>query len=181
MKIIEAITRLDALKFNTYQQDDKVQWLSRLDNMVKKQIIDTHEGADKEQAITEYIQSNIVAHEKAVTEYMKVNEVSREEAEANVEFREIKYKEAKEHIETTRNDIFFNGYDDSTDLQTELLIPAPYDEVYLRWMEAQIDYYNGEYDKYNNAIIMFNTAFEAYQKHYNSAHKPVQRGRRFLF
>ena len=124
MKIIDAITRLDALKFNTYTQSDKVDWLSRLDSMVKKQVIDTHEGAE------------------AVT---------------------------------------FTGYDDSTSLDTELLVPAPYDEVYLRWLEAQIDYHNGEYDKYNNAIIMFNTVFEAYKSYYNRMHKPVSHGRRFLF
>lgn len=124
MKIFEAITGLDALKFNTYTQDDKVQWLSRLDSMVKNQIIDTHEGAEA---------------------------------------------------------VSFSGYTTDTPTDTILLVPAPYDEVYLRWMEAQIDYHNGEYDKYNNAIILFNTAFEAYKQHYNIAHKPVQRGRRFLF
>jgi len=124
MKIIEVISTLDALKFNTYTQSDKMDWLSRLDSMVKNQIIDTHEGAET---------------------------------------------------------VTFTGYDDSTSLDTELLVPAPYDEVYLRWLEAQIDYHNGEYDKYNNAIIMFNTAFEAYQIYYNRMHKPVSHGRRFLF
>ena len=67
----------------------------------------------------------------------------------------------------------FTGYDDSTDIQTELLVPAPYDEVYLRWMEAQIDYHNGEYGKYNNAVDMFTTSFEAYQNYYNRTHMPV--------
>lgn len=124
MKIVEAINRLDALKYNTYTQSDKVEWLSRLDNMVKKHIIDTHEGG---------------------------------------------------------SDVAFAGYDDSTDLKTELLVPVPHDEMYLRWLEAQIDYHNGEYDKYNNAIIMFNTAFEAYQAYYTRTHLPVIRGRRFLF
>jgi trehalose utilization protein len=124
MKIIQAINRLDALIFNTYEQSDKVEWLSRLDSMVKKQIIDTHEGADE---------------------------------------------------------VTFTGYDDNTDKQTELLVPAPHDEIYLRWLEAQIHYHNGEYDKYNNAIIMFNTAYEAYQAYYTRNHLPVIRGRRFLF
>ena len=124
MKIMEAITRLDSLKFNTYTQADKVEWLSRLDSMVKKHIIDTHEGGE-----------NVV----------------------------------------------FSGYDDSTDPNTELLVPMPHDEMYLRWMEAQIDYYNGEYDKYNNAIIMFNTAWEAYQSFYTRNHMPLIRGKRFLF
>lgn len=124
MTIIEAINRLDDLTFNTYSQNDKVQWLSTLDSSVKQQIIDTHEGAEA---------------------------------------------------------ISFSGYTDDTPIETVLLVPAPYDEVYLRWMEAQIAYYNGEYSKYNNAIIMYNTAFEAYQSYYNRTHMPVQHGRRFLF
>ena len=124
MTIIEAINRLDALKSNTYTQADKVEWLSRVDNMVKKHIIDTHEGDE---------------------------------------------------------DVIFTGYDENTDTSTELLAPAPYDEMYLRWMEAQIDYHNGEYSKYNNAIIMFNTTFEAYQAFYNRNHLPVSHGNRFVF
>ena len=116
MKIIDAIDQLDSLKHNTYSQMDKVGWLSRLDTMVKKHIIDTHEGAE---------------------------------------------------------DVTFTGYDGGTDLDTELLVPAPYDEVYLRWMEAQIDYHNGEYDKYNNAIDMFNTAYNGYRNYYNRTHMPL--------
>lgn len=122
MKIIDAINRIDSLKHNTYTNGDKVAWLSRLDSMVKKLIIDTHEGADE---------------------------------------------------------VTFTGYDDSTDLQTELLIPEPFDEVYLRWLEAQIDYHNGEYGKYNNAILMYNTAYEAYQNFYNRTHMPL--GKRFKY
>ena len=124
MTIIEVVNRLDALKFNTYTQDDKVEWLSRLDTMVKKQIIDTHEGAEA---------------------------------------------------------ISFQGYTTDTPMDTVLLVPAPHDEMYLRWMEAQKDYHNGEYDKYNNAIILFNSAYENYAADYNQNHKPVSRGRRFLF
>ena len=124
MKINEAINRLDSLQRNTYTESDKIAWLSRLDSMVKLQIIDAHEGG--------------------------------------------KCKP-------------FAGYTEDTPLDTVLLIPDPYDEVYLRWMEAQIDYHNGEYDKYNNAIIMFNASFEAYRDYYISTHKPVSHGRRFLF
>ena len=179
MKIIEAINQIDSLKHNTYSHDNKVSWLSRLDSMVKKHIIDTHEGADKGEEITKYIQAHKKAYEESVTEYMKVHEVSREEAESNVEYKEITYKEAKEHIEATRNDISFTGYDSLTDSQTELLVPEPYDEMYLRWMEAQIYYYNGEYDKYNNAIDLFNTAFEGYKNYYNRTHKP--KGQKFKY
>ena len=124
MKIIQAINKLDALIFNTYTYEDKVDWLSRLDTMVKKQIIDNYESDE---------------------------------------------------------DIIFSGYTSETPQDTTLLVPAPYDEMYLRWLEAQIAYHNGEYDKYNNAIIMFNTSFDAYAAFYNRNHMPVIRGKRFLF
>lgn len=124
MTIIEVINRLDALKFNTYKQADKIEWLSRLDSAVKLQIIDTHEGADE---------------------------------------------------------VSFSGYTVNTPLDTVLLVPAPYDEVYLHWMEAQIDYYNGEYDKYNNSIIMYNTAYDAFAKYHKLHHMPLSRGNRFIF
>jgi hypothetical protein len=46
-------------------------------------------------------------------------------------------------------------------------------------MEAQIDYHNGEYDKYNNAIDMFTTAYEGYKNYYNRTHMP--KGKKFKF
>lgn len=124
MTIMEAIGRLDALKFNTYTQADKIEWLSRLDSTIKKQIFDTHEGG------------------KCIS---------------------------------------FNGYTEATPVDTVLLVPAPFDEVYLRWMEAQIDYHNGEYDKFNASIIMYNTAYEAFANYYKREHMPISRGNRFIF
>ena len=115
MKIIEAINRIDSLKHNTYTQNEKVAWLSRLDSMVKRLIIDTHEGGDE---------------------------------------------------------VEFTGYNDSQDLNQDMLVPAPFDEIYLRWLEAQIDYTNGEYDKYNNSILMYQAAYDAYANYYNRNHMP---------
>ena len=123
MTIIEAITQIDSLKHNTYSQEQKVQWLSRLDNMIKRLIIDTHEGGD---------------------------------------------------------DLVFTGYGDDTDLHTEMLIPSPFDEMYLRWLESQIDYTNGEYGKYNNAILMFNTSWKEYQNYYNRTHMPKGKNIKFF-
>ena len=66
----------------------------------------------------------------------------------------------------------FAGYDDSTDLSTALLVPPPYDEVYVRWLEAQIDYTNGEYARYNNSIAMYNAAYSTFARFYNRTHMP---------
>lgn len=123
MTINEAINRVDTLKPNGYGIEQKVQWLSDLDGIIKTELIDTHKGSE------------------AVT---------------------------------------FVGYDDNTPRDTVLLVPAPYDDIYRYYLEAQIDYANNEYGRYNNSMAMYNTAYAAYAKYYNSGHMPLG-GKRFLF
>ena len=115
MKVREAIDRIDSLKHNTYTNGEKIDWLNRLDGMIKREIIDTHEGG---------------------------------------EF------------------VLFEGYTEQN-MDKDLLIGNPYDEMYIRWLEAQIDYYNGEIARYNNSMLMFQTAYEGYQKYYNRSHMPL--------
>ncbi len=115
MTINEAIRRIDMMKPNSYSNEDKIAWLSKLDGAVKAEIIDTHEDG--------------------------------------------------EHI-------VFEGYDENTPKDTELLICAPYDDIYLYWLESRIDYYNGEYGRYNNTVTTYNSAYSAYERFYNRAHMP---------
>lgn len=71
--------------------------------------------------------------------------------------------------------VTFNGYNENTPLTEELLVPHPYDEVYIRWLEAQIDYANGEYGRYKNSMTMYNNALSAYEKYYNRTHQPISK------
>lgn len=122
MTIMDALHRIDNIKPNSYNQTEKVKWLSTLDGIIKAEIIDTHEGAE---------------------------------------------------------DVVFNEYTEDSDLLTTLLVPAPYDELYLFWLESKIDYWNGEIGKYNNSISMFNEAYSSYAKYYNRTHMP--KGKKFRF
>lgn len=122
MTIIEAINRIDSLKPNNYTQEEKVRWLSNLDGIIKKEIIDTHEGAE-----------NLV----------------------------------------------FNGYDTDTPLETVLIVPNPYDDVYIKWLEAQIDFANAETKRYANSMIMYNTAYSAFERFYNRTNMP--KGKSFKY
>lgn len=79
------------------------------------------------------------------------------------------------------DELSFSGYGEETPMDTVLLVPAPFDEIYLRWLEAQIDYHNGEMDRYNNGIVLYNALYDAYAKDYTRHHMPVSRGRRFMF
>ena len=115
MTILDVIHRIDVLKPNAYSQSEKIRWLSELDGMIKKEIIDTHEGGEQ---------------------------------------------------------IAFNGYGEDTDLTTPLLIEHPYDRIYLPWLQAQIDYFNGENGKYQNSMAMFNEAYASYERYYNRIKLP---------
>ena len=123
MTIIEAIDSINSLKPNSFTQEDKIKWLSTLDGIIKKEIIDTHEGAEG---------------------------------------------------------VEFNGYDENTPLDTVLLVPPPYDDIYLKWLEAKIDYINGDTARYNNSMIMYNTAYSAFQRYYNRTHMPKGKSIKFF-
>ena len=123
MTIIEAINKVDTLKPNNYTHTEKIKWLSNLDGIIKKEIIDTHEGG---------------------------------------------------------KDVIFNGYDDSSDYSTQLLVPFPYDDLYIKWLEAQIDYNNAEYGKYNNSSTAYNNAYSTFERYYNRHHMPIQTKMKFF-
>ena len=67
----------------------------------------------------------------------------------------------------------FDGYSpDRTD--TALIVKAPYDNLYEAYLKMKIDEENGEMARYNNSATMFNSYMEAYKKHYNKNHMPLQ-------
>ena len=63
-----------------------------------------------------------------------------------------------------------NQYSYPEDMDKELLIPAPFDDVYTLFLEAKIDYYNREYGNYNNSAMMFEAQFSEYKKAYIREH-----------
>ena len=54
----------------------------------------------------------------------------------------------------------FTPFPEDGDPDAPLRAPHPYDSLYLRWLEAQIHYANGEFSRYNNAIALYNTEWE---------------------
>lgn len=180
VKLGEAIRKIDELKHNTYTTGEKIAWLSQLDGNIKALAIDTHECQSKEQAITAFIEEDAAKHEAAVLEYMKAHNVSRDEAEIQLPHTTYSYNDAKEQVELTRMDILFSGYTEETDPDTVLIVPAPWDALYLYWLEAQIDYYNGEMDRYNNAAGRFTLAQQEFIDHYHRTHRPISANKCFF-
>lgn len=70
-------------------------------------------------------------------------------------------------------------YDSNTARTTEMLVPAPYDMIYVYWLMAQIDHVNQEMDKYNNDRSLFEDAWGNFADYWNRTRMPIQRNRQF--
>ncbi len=58
------------------------------------------------------------------------------------------------------------------DLEAELLVGYPHDGIYRLWLEAKIDYQNGEYDKYQNTMQAYNAALDDYERWFAETYNP---------
>jgi len=70
------------------------------------------------------------------------------------------------------SELHFSPYTAETAGDTRLLVPPPYDEMYLEWLRANLDRSYEEFDKFNNSIALFNTLFSDYRNDYNRTHMP---------
>ena len=61
-----------------------------------------------------------------------------------------------------------------------LLIESPFDEIYSHYLFAQIDYYNGEFDSFNNSNAMYEAVFGDYKRWFNRTHTPLNTFHRYF-
>ena len=62
----------------------------------------------------------------------------------------------------------------SDDTGAELLVDYPWDgQIYIPWLESMIFYTLWEYDRYENAKAMYESALWEFRKYYNRTHAPI--------
>lgn len=66
----------------------------------------------------------------------------------------------------------FNGYT-INDMDTELIVPNTYADVYIYYLEAMIDQTHNEGARFNSSMQMFNSAWQDYANYYNRNNKPL--------
>ena len=69
----------------------------------------------------------------------------------------------------------FEPYTQTTPSTQELLVPAPFDSIYVYWLAANIDLVNQEIDKYNNSASLYDSArlsFADWVNHYKAFKNP---------
>lgn len=118
MNIRDALDQVDALKPNQFDEQQKIYWLSQVDQRIYNDVVLRHE---RDESMPES----------------------------------------------------FGGYPPDVDQDTQLLASAPFDALYRWWLEAMIDLGNGELGKYQNSMLLFNSAWNDFAKDYRRKHMPL--------
>ena len=81
----------------------------------------------------------------------------------------------KELLEAYQGELApFSGYNAGTELRTtNLLVPFPFDDLYLRYLVMRIDLEQGELERYNNDAAAFNRIWQSYAAHHGRTHDPL--------
>lgn len=78
---------------------------------------------------------------------------------------------------TVLTDVLLASPEDCVELtepsDEKLLVPHPWDKLYLPYMQAQVAHANGEYDHYGNYIALFNAYLEEYARHIMETVQPT--------
>ena len=151
MKLIDAINEADNLKPNMYGLPEKIKWLSRLDERIFENIIRTH-----------------VLSEEEMAPFLPETEQGEEETEEAADgWHPIPGPPAPPEL-------VFSGYTEE-DQDKELIVKSPYDELYVHWLCAQIDWYNREFGGFNASNAIFESTYTAFRNAFNQTHMPLGR------
>lgn len=75
-----------------------------------------------------------------------------------------------------QTEIFLKRIDDVVQIGSvddELMVPFPYDSLYDFYLQAMIDFHNGEYDRYANTADMYNQKWNEFEMWYTT-HYPTR-------
>ena len=86
--------------------------------------------------------------------------------------KQIEEKIYKEIVLTHEDAVEMTDFDDDTN---ELIAVSPYDSLYINYLIAQINKYNNETVRYNNAMIIFNEEYQEYANYYNRTKMPISK------
>lgn len=84
-------------------------------------------------------------------------------------YQTMKRRKGSEEIEKPK-------IDTNSDCNEELLLPDAYCDIYIYYIHAMIDYFNGETTRYNNSVIMYDNAWSEFENYWYREHPQVSDG-----
>lgn len=150
--IRDIVYRAGLVRPDVYPEEAKAHWLLELDGKLKGEVILTHK---------------LTPGRKCTGKAVLCPEcMSNEGLEYN------------KHLDMSRCKCGWDNspkipahYPDGMDM--ELLVKAPYDNLYDLYIAAQVDLYNRENDNYNDSVTLYERARHEWQRKYHQTHLPV--------
>lgn len=200
MTLKELITRVDAIKPNAFDEVAKTAWINEVEGLVQTEVM-----LLSAQDVTPYVYKStykkagiVFVDDKTIRLPSKPDMVAGgyvklEDFETYADNNTATPIQLKKVVGTDL--VFADGTFTSYNLgeekndaeiefdgsEFELLVPPPHDKIYWVYLSALIDFANGEYNKYENTMQMFNAYFGEYlrwyaTKYHPSAHKAEKDG-----
>lgn len=69
-------------------------------------------------------------------------------------------------------DLEFKPMTYDLDAERELSVPDRFQDVYINYMLSKIDFHNQETERYNNDVVMYNSAYDAFTSWFRQNHMP---------
>ena len=63
---------------------------------------------------------------------------------------------------------------DDWGMDSELLIPEPYTDTYLFYLDSKDKWRVNDQNSYNRTVVLYNNAYLTFQQYYNRTHMPLQ-------
>ena len=140
MTIQAAIDQVDRMKPNSIEHEEKITWLSKLDQMIWNEVFTKH-----------------VIPAPGTTPAYTVQDGYWPDPLSPDPIREKPL-----YVLPDQDLIPKPNYGNETDTSTELLVESPYDDLYPLYLAARIDLVNQEFDLYGNNQQLYNNAYQTY-------------------
>jgi len=184
---------IDEIKPNAFSNDTKTVWLNEVEGMVQteafllseKEIVEYHYSASVSTPVTFPDGHTLGIADKSVLRQFRPG-------------GKLTFSPGSPYTGNAKTDIVIQGvnadgllfpagsfattggtavtttlsYDGSS---SELLVEPPHSKLYAEYILARIDYANGEYDKYENSMQMFNAFWGEFMRWFARTHCPAGR------
>lgn len=74
----------------------------------------------------------------------------------------------------------FEDHISNFDMDTALLVPEPYDDLYIYYLDQRIAFNANDKARYNTAVTMYNNALLTYQQYFNRTYETKKISKKLL-
>lgn len=174
----EAITYFDEQIPNQYSREEKIRWISELDERIYEDIIKPR--------LPLFRPVFTVTNTGTVTVFLTLFDYNALLGTAGQTFSQaqigtfVTFAAVTEDLNKEFGRYNFGGYDEETNGETVLLVPSMFKDIYKYWIEKNVDINNREIGAANNAIANFQSIYEDYYAWYNR-YNIVTKNKRIIF